>query len=958
MLAKGLLPIALVGCFLSLASPALGQQVTTGSIEGMVTEANGAPLPGATVTVTSKEGPKTETTDANGAFRFPYLAPGVYRLTVRLSGYNTVEHTKVTVTLGARSRIEASLSPTLTERIEVVGASPTIDVSSSTVGTTLTADVLSTLPVNRTFASTLGLAPGVVLGGLDQSNPSINGSSSLENTVYIDGVNIADTGYGSVGSFSYTFGPLGTGVNFDYLQEIQVKTGGYEPEYGETLGGYVNVVTKSGGNEFQGGAFYYAQSSGLEADRAATERNNAQFDLRGVESQDFGFDLGGPIVRDKAFWYGAFNPTFRTTTHRTPKATREAFGFDHTLAAERSIYNYAVNLKWLVSPKHTLSISGFGDPSVGDQGPQRAATVVSPDPTRKFSEIRFGSHNAIARWDGELLPNWFAEGSIAYHWDRIEETPAVGEPAGTDFRTEVPRSHGGVGGQSDNKSTNLQYQLKLSNFVRAGGEHHIRYGIQYQDIAFDQTVRLSGAPIVLPDTIAGVRVGGVSTTGFGWSIPEANAFEVGTYGSETLRKSRADYVAFFLSDSWSPIRSLQLMAGIRYEQETLEGPASDFTWDQNWAPRAHVTWDPTQDKRSKVAFAFGRFYGKVPNDLAVRAFGNELLHYIRYPISNVDTTDFNNPRIIDPNAIVDSLSFSFGTAGVRVDENAKLTYQDEYVLSAEREVLPFWKLAASYLHRRLGRTLEDVQVEGSYSGILAGTEPFGEYFITNPTPALGSPEPSRKYNAVTVSMEKRANPTGEGSAIDNVQLFTAYTWSRLEGNYEGYYRRENGQADPFITSLFDFPYLRDPDIFRYLIEDGVLPNDRAHVFNCHGSYRFPFRLTLGTSVKVFSGNPITKLGYNQVYATPGEIALEERGASGRTPTIYDFGLHASYPLDLRRSGRIHLILNVFNVLNHQKALEVEQRIELTGSGDVNPDFGKTTKFQDPLQVQLAARYAY
>ncbi len=951
------LAIALI-LILSLASPSRCQQVTTGSITGTVTDADGAPLPGATVTVTSKEGPKLLTTDANGAFRFPYLAPGEYTLTVRLSGYNTAEHSNVAVTLGARARIEVTLSPTLTERIEVVGAPPTIDISSATVGTTLTADVLSTLPLNRTFASTLGLAPGVVLGGLDQSNPSINGSSSLENTVYIDGVNIADTGYGSVGSFSYTFGPMGAGVNFDYLQEIQVKTGGYEPEYGETLGGFVNVVTKSGGNEFKGSAFYYTQSSGLEADRASTDRNNARFDLRGVESQDFGFDLGGPIVQDKAFWYGAFNPTFQTTTHRTPAATREAFGFDHTLVAERSIYNYAVNLKWLVSPKHTLSVSGFGAPSVGDQGPQRPAAVASPDPTRLFSEIHFGSHNAVARWDGELRPNWFAEGSIAYHRDRVEETPTVNEPFGIDYRTEVPRTYGGVGGYFENKSTNLQYQLKLSNFVRARGEHHIRYGIQYQDIGFDQAFRNSGTPIAFPDTIDGAPVGGVSTSGMYWQIAEEGAFDVFAYASNTLRKSRADYVAFFLSDSWSPIRSLQIMAGIRYEQETLDGPISDFTWDQNWAPRANVTWDPTRDNRSKIALAFGRFYGKVPNDLAIRSFSDEQSHLIRYPISNVDTTDFNNPRIIDPNASVDSLSFSFGTAtGTRMDENAKLTYQDEYVLSAEREIRPFWKLGASYLHRRLGRTLEDVQVEGSYSGILAGTENFGEYVITNPTPALGSPEPSRKYNTVTVSMEKRFNPTGEGSPIDNVQLFTAYTWSRLEGNYEGYYRRETGQADPFITSLFDFPYLRDPDVFRYLIEDGLLPNDRTHVLNFYGSYKFPWKLTVGTNMKVFSGNPITKLGFNEVYGGP-DTPMEERGASGRTPTIYDIGLHASYPLDLRRSGRIHLIFNVFNVLNHQKALEVDQRLELTGPSDVSPDFGKATKFQDPFQVQLAARYTY
>src|SRR5262249_36942470 len=152
-----------------------------------------------------------------------------------------------------------------------------------------------------------------------------------------------------------------------------------------------------------------------------------------------------------------------------------------------------------------------------------------------------------------------------------------------------------------------------------------------------------------------------------------------------------------------------------------------------------------------------------------------------------------------------------------------------------------------------------------------------DYYITNPTPALGFPTPERRYNGVTISASK--------SFRDRWQLLSSYTWSRLRGNYEGYYRRDNGQSDPFITSLFDFPYLRDPQIFKYLIDkNGLLPNDRTHVFNMYGAYTFPWALNLGMSLKVQSGTPITKLGTNVAYATDYEIPLEPRGHSGRTPT--------------------------------------------------------------------------
>src|SRR5262249_12952860 len=176
-----------------------------------------------------------------------------------------------------------------------------------------------------------------------------------------------------------------------------------------------------------------------------------------------------------------------------------------------------------------------------------------------------------------------------------------------------------------------------------------------------------------------------------------------------------------------------------------------------------------------------------------------------------------------------SLHYGFGDSPTRVDGNAKLTAQDEYVASIEREVAPSFKLGVSYTHRQLIRTLEDVALV-KYSDLTpsdpAERAPFGDYYITNPTPALGFPKPSRRYNGITLSATKTFQ--------DRWQLLSSYTWSRLVGNYEGFYRRDNGQSDPFITTLFDFPYLKDPAVFKYLSEDGLLPNDRTHVFNLYG----------------------------------------------------------------------------------------------------------------------------
>jgi hypothetical protein len=938
-----------------LAVAATAQEETTGTIEGTVRDTEGMPLAGVTVIINSVQGSKTETTDESGRFRFKYLQAGPYRVSASLSGYTGLTHPRVDVHLGARIRVDMTMQIWTMDTVEIV-ATPIVDITSTTTGATFTEELTSKIPLGRSFSNTLALAPGVVGGGIDDSNPSIGGASGLENTYVVDGVSINNAGYGSVGSYSIVLGSLGTGVNFDYIEEIQVKTGGYEPEYGEALGGFVNLVTKTGGNEHRGSAFIYGQGSGLEGDRKRTDRENATFDDTGFQSTDFGFELGGPVVQDKMFYFGAFDPTFLKLSRRSAEAT----GFEHEVDVDRSIYNYAANMKWAATPKHSIIVSAFGDPSTGDMGPQREDALAVADPSQRFSEITYGGNNFVTRWSGELLDNSFIEASFAYHQDKFEEDLAVNQPSGTDFTdvSGVPVRYGGVGFYANSKSTNAQYRVKFSSFFPGAGQHNLRYGVEYQDVGYNNTSTYSGPPgTVIPDFVddTGTPVGTrVATSGYDWQLaansdsvlyPSGQRFRIRRIRSgELTAETENHHLAFFLSDSWNPVEWVDIMAGIRYEENTLIGSAAKFSWDNNWGPRFHVTVDPTKDHKTKLSFAFGRFFGKIPNDLAVRALSTEITHIVSYDRNDVDLTDPNNPVIPDP-SLAKAMT-TFGDVPTVVDPKSKVTFQDEYIVSAERYLLPYVNVGLSYTYRNLGRTLEDVALV-AYSDLLAGAE-FGEYFITNPTPEQGFPKPSRKYNAVTLKAEKHS------SEDQPWQVAGSYTWARLKGNYEGYYRRDNGQSDPFITSLFDFPYLLDPDVFQYIIEDGLLPNDHAHTFNLFGSYTLPMGLTLGTSVRVQTGMPLTRLGHNEAYGDDGEIPLEERGASGRSPTTTDIGLHADYGVNA--GGRkISLIADVFNLLNQQKGNDFDQEYEVGGVGLVSDDFGKPKEFEDPLSVRFALR---
>ena len=193
------------------------QETTSGSIAGLVLDTQGAPVPGATVTLTSDEGVKTYVTGEDGRFFAPYLTPGTYAARVELAGFSPVEQPNIVVRLGQRVTLsEISLKPGgIQEVVQVQGAPPVIDSSSTTVGGVLSADVVKMLPVGRNFTDTLYLLPGVSdSSGVGRANPSIGGASGLENAYIVDGINISNAGYGGVGTYSIVFGSLGNGLPY------------------------------------------------------------------------------------------------------------------------------------------------------------------------------------------------------------------------------------------------------------------------------------------------------------------------------------------------------------------------------------------------------------------------------------------------------------------------------------------------------------------------------------------------------------------------------------------------------------------------------------------------------------------------------------------------------------------------------------------------------------------------
>jgi hypothetical protein len=296
--------VVLVALLVSaLICPAVlySQETTSGTIAGKVLDPAGKPIAGSIIIAESESGPRTATTDEQGNYVLPFLRPGTFNVRAEApSGFTTGLKEGVIVGLGQRVTLDFTLQPGKVEEVTVT-SSPLVDSTSTASGTNIRYDEFAnSVPIGRSFTDTYAVASGVVSGrGSGQGNYSIGGASGLENSYIIDGVNVTNTGYGGIGAYNIVYGSLGTGVTSEFLEEVQIKTGGFEAEFGQALGGIINTIVKSGTNDFHGSVAWYATPEGARSDYTVTELQSGAASTVEQGINDFALSVGGPIVRDK-----------------------------------------------------------------------------------------------------------------------------------------------------------------------------------------------------------------------------------------------------------------------------------------------------------------------------------------------------------------------------------------------------------------------------------------------------------------------------------------------------------------------------------------------------------------------------------------------------------------------------------------------------------------------------------
>ena len=973
----------------SIAGRAAAQD-TTGVISGRIVDGQALALPGVTVKATGAQGAKTTITDGEGRFTIPFLTPGLYVVQAELVGFKPVDQSGVQVRLGQAVELQLTMQiGEVKETVEVTAVSPTIDTTNTTIGANLDSATLSRLPVGRRFSDTLYLAPGVSTGGnVGTANPSIEGSSGLENQYVVDGVNITNGGYGALGSYSIVFGSLGNGTPYDFMQEVQVKTGGYEAEFGQATGGVINVVTKSGSNALKGSGFGYARPHSLQSEYDTVHSVEGTVNTVSSSLSDVGATVGGPVERNRLFFFGAIDPQWQTSTFQAPEEfPLSALG---KVDRDRRLTNYAAKGTWQATGTHRVDVSVFGDPATGDMGPQRSSSLLKQT-TAGYSSLKYGGHNQTVHYAGVMNSHFLVEASLSRALNTVLEVPSVNDWEVRDFRVTPRVITGGVGFyEAGNHGNNWQYQAKAANILDAFGEHQVRYGVDYERLNFEQTEQFSGPTFTAPDgqqTATGAVVDVIPDPVYG------QIYHVLLASLTATRPTTQRYAAAFVEDQWKIGNSLTIRPGLRYEQETLSGTrVQGFALKNNWAPRVGAIWDPFGSGRAKVFVNYGRYFARVPSDLAARALSSDAGITADYFDQNLVTPVPNGTVTTNANTGVPTTTHFtlLGANGDTIDPNAKLSYYNEWVAGTEYTLTHGIDLGVRYVHRDIGRVLEDVQpypIEATSLGLPGAAT--ADYLLTNPGPhtpvvqdipgvTIGFESPVHNFNAVEFTANKRFG--------NNWSLASSYRWSRLTGNFEGFFRNDNGQSDPGITSLYDYP-TNDPayksigvaqlgysgDI-RYLgaAGNGPLPLDRTHDIKAYASYAFRNTLNVSLGLELESGAPLTAFAAHPVYTDGGEIPLTVRGAGfqtsegfrTRTPWTKPINAEASYRL--KAGGRdLHLIADMFNVFNSQTILDYNSFSELEFSIP-NPDFGLAgasgvvsgQHFTTPRELRVGVRYEF
>jgi hypothetical protein len=917
-------------------------QEQTGILVGVVTDTDGAFLPGVTVEARSpaQPGVAADVTDEVGRYRLLGLTPGTYTVTFALPGFNTLKRERILVRLGRTFNLEVTLKQAaLEEEITVVGESPVVDIKKSGSIINYGKEMISKLPTGRDFTSVVNITAGVndeAIGG----GTMVDGASSSENMYFVDGIDTTSM---------YT-GDTSQRVLMEFVEEVQVKSAGYEAEHGGAMGGVINVITRSGGNEFHGEASGYFRINWLQALPGglsvfgSSERRPFYHYLRINPIDDetaevidfpednwtqfeFGLGLGGYIIKDRLWFFASFMPRI-TDRERTVEFIQD--GSIYTASqSERSYF---------AQGKLTAQFGGLrlSASYITDYYRWRGAlptldgtsAIPSEYPYPEYG-FNYPGYTISGRADWILSDNLFFGFNGGYYHINSHQTK---EPPGP--RYYFYRSNIGFGAAEE-------HPRGWYNYRPADGYQTIK-DIQERYVAnFDTTlfVDLAGEH-VFKAGIQAVRLGQDINDAYlydynllYWGLDYISPVGSGTYETEygymrtieplgLLATAHSDRFAIFLQDSWTIANRFTLNIGVRAEKEDIpsfsdlpeyQNAPIDFDFKDKIAPRIGFAWDIFGDKSTKIFGSYGIYYDVMKLNLSLFTYGG----FKRWDhVYDIHTLDWRYPETTHPDLSLapDFVYIESINWGIPSFENTQPDMKPyskvEYSFGIQRKLGEDLSLTIRYLHNNILCAIEDlgIQTPEGYHFFNAnpGSDWVNELYRANGWPDC--PKPKRRYHGVNIGLDKRFS--------NRWMAGFHYTWSELWGNFSGLAASdEAGRQDPYYERSFDSWFAhRDQNMNE---ATGKLATDRPHQFKLYGSYTFDLGLTFGFYSYAMSGTPQAR------HCVINDISIffpEGRLSDGRTQFLTHTDLYVEYNLKLGGANALQFNINVSNLFNQRISL--------------------------------------
>ncbi len=916
--------ISFICLSLLLVTALLAAQDTTqtGTINGRVTDAEGIPLPGVSVTIKSPaliQETQSTTTTVSGMFRFIFLPVGSYEVTFELDGFKKLVKQDVSVAIRKTTTVNAVMeATTLEETVTVVGEAPVVDVKSPTIATNFTLDMLQKIPSARDPWALMEMTPGMVMNSQNvggstsgqQSRGYSHGTISNQTAYNLDGVQVTDAA--AAGATAMYF-------DFDSFSEISIETGAHSIDV-QSSGVVLNMITKSGGNKLSGGISLYGETDSFQANNIpdTPEYEGVGFGNSTDYLYDYGGDLGGPVLKDKLWFYTAFR---RTEINRfiIGYEVNGKPGTEYT-----DLKHWTGKLTWQISTNNRMM--GWVNYDAKAM-PHRSAGPRRPAETTYFQDSPSWFYHLEDTWtlSSNLLLNFKFGFYDMFYQLAPQDSVDMNKPAVLIYYSEpYRRMYEDAYYQyswyySDRYSFTAYADYFKDDFL--GGDHEIKVGFDYQRTPF-HTDRKFPANHTLyfdyPDRTGSYRV---------WTFRQINWAQTN------------EIYSLFAQDTVSLRKNLTLNIGLRFDSthmHTDETSAPGNMWTDYYTQR---TGEPvaTHAPAKKNVVAWNTIYPRIGFTYDLFNDGSTVfkLNFARYSYQvNYDPAwlvietgtwevDYSwNDRNGDAMAQLDelgSIRFVDIAAKYEIDPNLKSPYIDEGVLGFERRLNQNLGVGLNFIYRQNKRLFYE------YNRAINAATDYTPVTAQDPGPdgELGTPDDG-------------GNITVYDLDADKVGVIDYYITTR-EG-YENSYRglefvlrkkfADRWQLQAALTygrsnTKLPLSAVNDPNN-REFNDDVPEWNDAPLVVKIIGSYELPFGFTVGGFFNYRSGLPSQRYFYYRGLNQGGINVDTQKYGSERFPNLTIVDLRVSKIFRLNKFGSIEIMADLFNSFNRYTTLDWDE----------------------------------